>query len=515
MIIWIGAIFLLGIIVLVIFSLGAGKEDNYDEIEQLFKDKKFDEAMVILKKAMEKKPEDLILQSLRLKILESKKEWKTFYEELSRLWDRDQYVPDYEKEKVLTFLGDYYYQKEEYETSLEAFLDLVIDYPENLNALKKIGFLAVGRAEFDIAIDYLEKAAEIEPNEKTRLTLAIAYHEKGREKDALEIIEKLLEKNPDNLEYTIYFILMSQKTHHASAREKIVQYYNVVQDIQMKFLFLKLYVYFSYHLQKLDEISRFLKRAMDKDEFELENLKEILYYTLVAHLTKQNFEEAKNVHKKLKGIAPEYRNLDMFDNFIIRKKLSFTQDDQEIQLGQIIEHDFRSVLPERFVFRISGLQMKEEINFGRFFDTQGGRKVLKREFRKLEVETVLNDFLNFTPDEFKSYTDFFIRNLGYTIEKRIPAIEENDLEFICQKKDDEKIRALISFYRKKEDSRISEIELENYQSKISEIKLNTGIIITNAVISPGAESKLGGYKNIQLITHERIKEVYKAWKRGH
>lgn len=512
--IWILFIFIPIVVILLIISFMDFGSSNYEEIETLIKEEKYEEAIPVIEKGLEKKKDDKILYSYKIKILELKKNWDKFFQELAKLKDRDEYLPEYDKERVLTKLGDYAYQKEDYEKALSIYLELLIDYSENLNALKKIGFMAVGRAEFSIGTEYLDKAYEIEKDDQTALTLAIAYHERGLENKAFEIFEKLLEKNPDDVNLNIFFIIMSQKSHHASAREKILQYYDVVSDLQIKFLFIKMYVYFSFHMERQDEILGFLRRAAEKDEFNSDQLKEIVYYSLLFHLLKQNFDEAKNFLKRLKNIDSGNKNIETFENFIIRKKLSFTEENNEIHLNQIIARDFENILPEQFLFRISGLQLKNEINFSRFFQYEDGKRVLKKEFQKLDISTVMGDFISLDPENFKNFCEFTIKNLEYIPEKRIPAIEENDLEFICHKEKDDRIRALISFYRKKPDSKISEIELENYQAKINEIKVSTGIIITNASISLGSEKKLQEYKNIQILTHERVKDIYKNWKKS-
>lgn len=512
--IWVLLLFFLLIAIFIIISFMGGNSGNYDEIENLIQEKKFDEALPIIDKNLEKKASDKILLSYKIKIYELKNDQQNFLSELTKLREKDEYLADYDKERVLTILGDYAYQNGNFEEALAAYLELLIEYPENLNALKKTGFMAVGRAEFAIGSEYLEKASEIEKDDKTLLTLAIAYHERGQEKNAFELLEKLIEKKPDDINLNIFFIIMSQKSHHSSAREKILQYYDIVQDLQIKFLLTKMFVYFSYKMNRYDEIPGFLKRAAEKNEFTSDQLKVIVYYSLVFHLIKQNFDEAKNFLKRLKNIDPGNKNIEIFENFIIRKKLSFTEENTEIHLEQIINQDFEKILPDQFLFKISGLRINEEINFSKFFDYQDGKRSLKKEFQKLDAATVMNDFIALEPDEFKSFCEFSIKNLGYNTEKRIPAIEENDLEFICHKQEDSRTRALISFYRKKAESKISEIELENYQAKINEIKTGTGIIITNAEVSAGSEKKLEEYRNIQILTHDRIKEIFKKWKKS-
>jgi len=118
--------------------------------------------------------------------------------------------------KVLARLGALY-NKDDDETHALAFhnfSDSYNCYPVNMEVISWLGLWYVRAELYEDAIQFFERASEIEPHEfKWQLMVASCYRRMGASTQALELYKKVHKQHPDNVECLMYMCTICKETN--------------------------------------------------------------------------------------------------------------------------------------------------------------------------------------------------------------------------------------------------------------------------------------------------------------
>jgi len=123
--------------------------------------------------------------------------------------------------KVLARLGSLHAQNHKETEAFENFADSYAAYPANMEVISWLGVWFVKSGQYELAVPYFSRAAEIEPQEiKWQLMVASCYRRMEDYKQALRLYKKIHMQNPENVE-CLRYLCMIAKEHgtHAEYEE--------------------------------------------------------------------------------------------------------------------------------------------------------------------------------------------------------------------------------------------------------------------------------------------------------
>ena len=94
-----------------------------------------------------------------------------------------------------------YHQEGQLDKSEEIYLEIILEQPQNAEALKLLGVLSCQRSKFDDGINYIEAAIEIDDqNAEYHFVLGNAFLHRGDVEDGIASLTKAGELNPGSAE---------------------------------------------------------------------------------------------------------------------------------------------------------------------------------------------------------------------------------------------------------------------------------------------------------------------------
>ena len=97
-------------------------------------------------------------------------------------------------------LGNAYCSKDEFEKALESYIKAIEINPKYDVAFFNLGNILLLKNQFDKAMKYLEESVKISNNDEWHNYIGKLYLEKNDEENARRHFNKVLEKNPNELE---------------------------------------------------------------------------------------------------------------------------------------------------------------------------------------------------------------------------------------------------------------------------------------------------------------------------
>lgn len=122
--------------------------------------------------------------------------------------------------KILARLGTLYAKEEDETQAFHNFSDSYHNYPVNMEVISWLGVWYVKSELYEDAIQFFERAAEIEPHEiKWQLMVASCYRRIGSSYVALELYKKIHKQDPDNIECLRYLCNLCSEVNDDKYRD--------------------------------------------------------------------------------------------------------------------------------------------------------------------------------------------------------------------------------------------------------------------------------------------------------
>ena len=200
-----------------------------------------------------------------------------------------------------------YHQEGQLDKSEEIYLEIILEQPQNAEALKLLGVLSCQRSKFDDGINYIEAAIEIDDqNAEYHFVLGNAFLHRGDVEDGIASLTKAGELNPGSAEIfatlgdTYQKITKFHEALNAYQRATVIEPDNVNHTICAG-----LYAIFT---GQHETASEYLEQALEKNSV----IPQIHYGLGVIKAETGNKKEAvKFMHKALEldPENPEYNRL--------------------------------------------------------------------------------------------------------------------------------------------------------------------------------------------------------------
>ncbi len=417
-----------------------------------------------------------------------------------------------DKLEVYTRVGNLYYSQGQFENALEAYLEVLQIFPDDLNSNSHVAFLALGQGAFAAAEPFISTCVKLKGEDKSfQIAYLVTMFELGKEAEAFDVIEKLRAADPDDLELAVLYITMCQRSHFRDGIDLVKSMYAKLDKDHIKMLVLRIFVYLAFRENLVEEALLFLKSRLKETEA-LEALHlEVLFYLTLFSLKSENYAQAEEYYHNLDDRKKNFRNIAEIELYIKMRNVEYQSTEFE-SFQVYYENSFRDLIPPQLLFRISGLKVKETIDLDRFWQPadEGGDIILKPEFAPVTLENALHAFGELPGENFLEFAKRAAFYLGYKSREHFAASEGNGVDLMGVRIKDKGVKAMLAFRRLADEATVSDIFLENLVSTAQERRAQKAILITNAQLTDAARTKMADLRHIEVLSETELLDLFKA-----
>ena len=501
---------IIAILMTMVIMLVYSKPNILSQAEKLMADKEYEQAITLLEGEIKKNPDSPDLYYCYAKSYEFLGEYENAlknYEKVKKLFLLSNLT---DIQSILRKIGDINSTLNNYDLAFEAYLQILSIDPSDYYANSHVGFMAIGQKEFNIAKPFLAKATTSDPSQKqTNLAYAISLHETNDPK-VIEVFESLV-KNDSSDENNLLYIMALIKANMDEALPKAKEYLVKLDDEHLQKVLLRWALFNLSQQQMIAKTISFLEELLTLNKVVASLKKEIQYYLILFYLRKDSLLKAKPYIDLLEQEDPNYREVKTLSAFLEKASTQLEELPKD-DIVAIHNDTINNLIPPDILFKITNLETANVINFDRYFDIMEGSVKIKNKFRPLTQESFRKEYLSMPASEFFNFVEFLIKYNKF--EQIETAAElENDLVFhIVQNKKDETEKVLIAVTRWKEESKFSDIFIENCVSIKDKYIVNRIIIFSNTEVSEVATEKLKKYEFLELKGKDDLLKIYQIFK---
>ncbi|MCB1141648.1 MAG: restriction endonuclease [Leptospiraceae bacterium] len=451
---------------------------------------KYLDAKALIRNKLDLHPDDISLQLLMSKIYSMEGDTDTEVSYLEKILKINNFTKEITKAMILNRLAAILYQKDKYDESFFYYMDVLEEDPSNLEAIVRLGFMALGQREFEIAEkifkqipedqvrfpaffigkgvistilnrsdehQYFEKAYKLDSKSSINVFLyGMSLYRQKKFQDALKIANELLDKlKDDRIRFTLYQFLIvvymglsdySSALLNAKHCMEIAEENEWIEDYAESNFYIGIFCIASGEIEKANE------------------------YLIAA--------ESEKVHDQDIINLANYRS-DLEENLAIPGSTSSRGFNFK---------SFMTFLPDRIfpaerIYEISGLKMPAHINIKSIVNSEG-IKIIKQ-IDKITPDMAMR-FAMIRGMTFKNVCNKLTAEMNFKVKRELPCLESEGANVVAVNKDDESLVALFRF-RKWKNSNLSDVFLTEMTNSMIEQGAQIGFIFAFCDLTVGAK----------------------------
>lgn len=513
------AIIILGAVVFYLYYL-APKLNPRNKAENLLSENRIDEAIIELKKVLEKRPLDVSIHWKLSELYLKQEKVDLALNHLETITVINRYNADVEKGDVFKLLADLYLQRDDKLKAFEKFYELLKEYPGDTEALYHVGFISLGQEAFETAYKYLETLSRIRKNNfEVLFGAGIAALQTQRTTEAVTLFKEALalHNESDIANIAMAFTFYKKKDYKTS-----INYAKYIvdnsSDVNALFIARRLLAFLYIEAKKTVSAADLLEELKDfcvQNEFE-DELKVLLYDLGFVNLINDKKEDAYLIWNQLYQMERNFRNvLDLVTR--LRKEMDVKPgsktDDSRPVISEVEAWKERA-FPENYLWSICGLKSEKTLDLssiispGKIQGTREKKSTDDTDSLRGSAATI-EELYKLDSESFRSVSYRLCERLGFVIDDIMTTYRESDgVDFMATQKTG-KIKTLI-WVRRWKGSSIGEIPLRNFAESINDVKAKQGYFITTSPLSAAGEGALKNLEKVTVIYPEEVSRLLKG-----
>jgi tetratricopeptide (TPR) repeat protein len=471
-----------------------GNKFGFDEkVIALAKAGKFKEAKTLVKEKIDLHPSDIALVYLLATVYKIQGDLEGEASELEKIAAESKYTKEITQHQISSRLGSIYYQLDKYDEAFFYYLDLLDVSQNNLEAIVRIAFMAIGQKEFEIANRFLKML----PDSQIKLSAffiakGVVHTMLGKDED-FEYYQKAyeLDKNSVVAQF-LYAFGLYQRRQFKDALKIVDNIIDTVPEEYIKFTFLQFLMVQYLCLKDYSSAMLNARLCIDlsrKNNWEGELSESNFHYSIFC-IASNDLEKASEYLIEAEYLKPHDTDIINLANYkmdleeglvtpgsISPKGFNFTSF-----LGGLPEKLF----PHERAFEISGLKMPFNINIRGIINKDGKKLITK--ISQLSPDKVIK-FNSLRGLQYKNACAKILNSFKYKIKKELPCLESEGANLLAISREDEDDIALFRFRRWKQ-ANLSDIFLSEMQQSMLEVGAFKGFLVASCDLTIGAKKFL-------------------------
>ncbi|MCU0849266.1 MAG: restriction endonuclease [Spirochaetes bacterium] len=509
------AIFIiLGVVVIYIYIL-APKMNPYNRADNYLAQDMVDEAILEFKKILDLKPNDFTVHYRLAEIYLKKNEIDQAVIHLEDIIRINKFNYEVEKYKVLKKLGEAYLSRGETERAFLNFLNVLKQYPTDVESLYHVSFISLGQEYFDFSQRYFERLINLSrKNFEVSFGAGIAFYQNHKANEAAACFKEALAQEPHS---DIANIAMAFTQQRRRDYKTAVNYVKMVVDnsrdpeavfIAKRMLGL-LFVQAKNPKAGVRVFEDLLDHARNNDLNE--EIPMLLYDTgfafIRAEMTDQAYEYWDQLYQMDNGYK-EVRSL----TAVLKREMEIDQKYGTPDMGQSVldyyDNWINDFFPKNYLWAICGLKSENPIDIKEIIErskTTGSR--VSGDGVAIEDDVYAGDILarfsELNIEQFRIVANRVVSKMGYAVDEILTTYREADgVDFLAHSLA-EKEKILI-WVRRWKGTNVGEIPLRNFAQAINDIKAKNGLFITATDLTPSAEGSMNMLSKVTVVYPDQL-----------
>ncbi len=464
--------------------------NSLSQAQKMIQEGKYENAVELLKKKLIKAPQNIQILTLLGDCHTELKEYDIAIRHYIKVQSLDTLLTTKKQINLNNSIAYLYRESKQYEKLFETYLQILRINPEDLQANKGVAYGLLGMKQFNLSIPYFEKIYNMKQNNDIKDIIgyytALSYGDQT--KKAKEIIVEILEKYPDNMHLQLLFIVIFQEESFRDGILYIQKIFHKTNDAGVMRVLIKLYSYFLYSLDPDPKLIGFMKQNMENKDYPKKLRREAHYFYLffLIKLGRSSLKEMREEIKYFEKTYENYRNLDTLKNTIGIENENF---DETIPFENLYQKEMESIIPDDFLFNLSGLRINYVINIEKFFDFSDESAIqLREEFRRPNIQSLLDQYYALSGELFLRFTERATRLMGLKIINSLRNRSDDHIFTYSCKEETSQKTVIACFAQCKKSAYLSDIFLDELIAKSKANKARKIILVSNGNLTKAAKS---------------------------
>ena len=479
--------------------------DVINQTNKLIQEGKYEAAITLLKEEIPKKPNDLELYLLLADCYLRCQNYEDALKQYNKVKDQELIHDKKGKTSLMYNVADAYFNLKQYDNVFGACLQILQTSPGDLKAVKIIAFMLLGNARFRLAIPYLKRLMELEPDDsKNERAYAVALYEVGETERAMELVKRQIEDDPGDMNLKLLYLGMCSFHNRQAGIDHLQDFFFTIKDEAVAIFLIRLYCFMLYNIELHPAVLEFLEKRIDDPVSRLEVKRECTYFLIFFLLRLRNageaerwintFEESYGNYRQLKKIKASI-GMDVFDTGDI------------IDFESLYKEEFQSLFSEEMVYKLSGLKTDQFINIDKFFqESEDNELVLNPAHQQRSMDLLLEVFCHLTKEDFLKFTEKACKWLHFKIINMAKHLDEQSIDYLCEHPETSE-KLVVSFKQFKKNANVSDIFLNDLLAKLHEYEVNKVMLIANGELTEAAQGKLRSTGSIEVLQGVKFREL--------
>ena len=485
------------------------KLDPAKRAEEFIKTNRVRDAVYEYRKLIDADPFDFISHFRLAEIHMSLGEYDDAAKHYTQVLEINKFNLEVAKVKVEKNLAKIFLSRDDLENSFRYYSDIQKYEPSDYDSLYYCAFIALGQEEYEISQRYFDLLVRAkQPDFETAFGAGMCSYQNQKTADAIGYFKTAMEKNPESdIASLAMAFAQRRKRDFKKAQSLVEKLVAKISDPSILFVLMRLDAVLHSHLKKHKEaVSKFeaLLNYCRKNSMKEEEIT-VLYDLGFACLFDEQANKAYDYWNKLAEIDRNYRNIQSYITEL-RKEMN---DSSGFQKGEnsVFERTttwIEEAFPQNFLWNICGLKADNK------FDLRSIASIAKSSSEKLSegsdfmfVDNLTEKYCALDGEKFRIVSGRILEKLGFRVTEFLTTYKENDGVDILATERSTGNKALV-WVRRWRKTKIGEIPLRNFAQAINDNKARTGIFITTAPFTEGANSALEKLSKVRVVSEEEL-----------
>lgn len=454
----------------------------------------FVDSRAIIRDKLDGSPGDTRAHMVLAKIYSMESDFLNEAKHLERILEIGKFEKDMNPVQISNRIADIYYSKDMNEEAFFQYLTTVENEHANPTACIRLGFMALGQKEFNIANTFLSRLNADKVKFAAYFTARGVVEGSLNKGTELEWLEKSYKMEPLPVSGFLYAIALAKKGKNDKAIELADELIDKIDDEYIRFTLYQFIMAVNIKRNNMIEATKFARLCNESARlagWNSELIESDIHYSMLCVL-QGKYEEASEF--LIEAEANRVHEIDIIALANLKYKLENDQGNLEVlrdvyDVETEVKKLFTVLFPNSRYFELSGMRTSKLMNIKGMVD-EGGKKIIK----KLDHAGVdkFEKFLSLQGTTFKNACVRIMLLMNYRVSREIPNPEKDGVNYIAMNKENKDIMGLFRF-RKWRDSKISDVFLREMLSELERLNMQKGFLVGNFELTEGGKKYASEY----------------------
>jgi len=488
------------------------KFNPLNKAEQFVKTNQLHDAIIEYKKVIDEYPDNFVVHHRLAELYLTIGEIDQAVIHLEKILEIGKFNYEVDQLSVLKKLAKSYYVRDEVEKAFQMYLDILKNFPADIDSLYHVSFILLSQEEFDSAQRYFERLLKLKNDSYEILFGAgICNYQNMRIQDAIDNFRSALQLKPQSeIAQIALAFAFNRKRDYRQALTYITKVAESTQDPDVQYLAKRFQAFLYMRLKRHDEGIKLFQDLLEiarknaNDDAEALALHDLGY----ALLKNEQSSLAYDVWNELYRKDRNYKNI----QFLV------TQLRKEMEVDKFVKEESASIMetitawmeeafPQNLLWDMCGLKGSKRYNLKDVVVTT--RITFDDGKPSSTSDDIIQKYIALDTENFRIISNRLASKLGFKVDQILQTYREADGVDFLAVNPETKDKVLI-WVRRWTKTNVGEITLRNFAQAINDMKVKQGILITTADLTDIARETLRKLSKILVIYPDEIEKLLRG-----